>query len=151
MKAQDADYLTIAMMEARAAAARGEVPIGAVLVSAEDDVIARTGNRIVELHDPTAHAELLALREGAGRLGNERLMGTTLYVTLEPCAMCAGAISLARVKRLVYAAIDLKGGAVEHGPRFFTQPTCHHRPIVERGGDADEAGKMLREFFQARR
>ena len=151
MKAQDLDYMEIALGEAKAAAERGEVPIGAVLISAEGSIIARTGNRIVEMHDPTAHAELLAIREAARRLGNERLIGTTLYVSLEPCAMCAGAISLARVKRLVYAAADPKGGAIEHGPRFFVQPTCHHRPLVERGGDAEEAGQLLREFFQARR
>jgi tRNA(Arg) A34 adenosine deaminase TadA len=151
MKAQDMDYLNIAMMEAKMAGERGEVPVGAVLVSSEVNVIARTGNRIVEMRDPTAHAELLAIREAATLLGNERLVGATLYVTLEPCAMCAGAISLARVQRLVYAAGDPKGGAVEHGPRFFAQPTCHHKPIVERGGDADEAGQLLREFFRARR
>jgi tRNA(adenine34) deaminase len=151
MKEQDLDYLNTALMEAKAAGERGEVPIGAVLVSLEDGLIARTGNRIVEMHDPTAHAEMLAIREAAKRLGNERLMGTTLYVTLEPCAMCAGAISLARIERLVYAAADPKGGAVEHGPRYFAQTTCHHRPIVERGGDADEAGRLLREFFRARR
>jgi tRNA(adenine34) deaminase len=151
MKEQDAEFLTAALMEAKAAGERGEVPIGAVLVSREGGIIARTGNRIVETHDPTAHAEILAIREAAKRLGNERLLGTTLYVTLEPCAMCAGAISLARVERLVYAAADPKGGAIEHGPRYFAQPTCHHRPIVERGGDADQAGRLLREFFRARR
>jgi len=151
MKEQDLDYLHIALTEARAAGARGEVPVGAVLVSANDGVLARTGNRIVETHDPTAHAEMLAIREGARQFGNERLIGTTLYVTLEPCAMCAGAISLARVERLVYAAADPKGGAIEHGPRFFTLPTCHHRPVVERAGDSDAAGKLLKEFFQARR
>jgi tRNA(Arg) A34 adenosine deaminase TadA len=151
MKEQDSDYLNAAFMEARAAGARGEVPIGAVLVSREGGIIAQAGNRIVETHDPTAHAEMLTIRQGAKWLGNERLIGTTLYVTLEPCAMCAGAISLARVERLVYAAADPKGGAVEHGPRYFAQATCHHRPIVERGGDADEAGRLLREFFRARR
>ena len=151
MKEQDLDYLNTALMEAKAAGERGEVPIGAVLVSVGDGVIARTGNRILETHDPTAHAEILAIREGAKRLGNERLIGTTLYVTLEPCAMCAGAISLARLQRLVYTAADPKGGAVEHGARYFAQVTCHHRPIVERGGDADEAGRLLREFFRARR
>ena len=151
MKEQDLDYLRIAMAEAKAAGNRGEVPIGAVLVSADGSVLAQAGNRIIETHDPTAHAEMLALREGARLLGNERLIGTTLYVTLEPCAMCAGAISLARVHRLVYAAADPKGGGVEHGPRYFTQPTCHHRPIVERAGDTDESGNLLREFFRARR
>ena len=148
---RDFDYSRIALGEAEAAGARGEVPIGAVLVSADGEVLARAGNRIVETHDPTAHAEMLALREGARRLGNERLIGSTLYVTLEPCAMCAGAISLARVARLVYAAADPKGGAIEHGPRFFAQITCHHRPIVERAGDADAAGRLLKDFFQVRR
>jgi len=151
MKEQDEHHLRLAMAQAEAAAARGEVPIGAVLVSASGEVLTQVGNRIVELRDPTAHAEMLALREGARQLGNERLIGTTLYVTLEPCAMCAGAISLARVARLVYAAADPKGGAVEHGARFFSQPTCHHRPLVERAGDPDAAGKLLKNFFQSRR
>jgi tRNA(Arg) A34 adenosine deaminase TadA len=151
MKEQDLKYLRIALAEAKAAADRGEVPVGAVLVSTEEDLLARCGNRIVETHDPTAHAEMLAIREAARRLGNERLMGTTLYVTLEPCAMCAGAISLARIGRLVYAAPDPKGGAVEHGPRFFAQTTCHHRPVIEQVGSAEESGNLLREFFRARR
>jgi tRNA(Arg) A34 adenosine deaminase TadA len=150
MEEQDTGYLEMALAEAKAAAGRGEVPVGAVLVSAEGEVLARTGNRIVELKDPTAHAEILALREGAKRLGNERLVGTILYVTLEPCAMCTGAISLARVARLVYGASDPKGGAVEHGPRFFEQPTCHHRPKVSRIGGEDE-GRLLKAFFAARR
>ena len=128
MKEQDEIYLALALSEAKAAGERGEVPVGAVLVSADGAVLAKDGNRIVETRDPTAHAEILALRAAAARLGNERLTGATLYVTLEPCAMCAGAIAHARVARLVYAADDPKGGAVEHGPRFFEQPTCHHRP-----------------------
>jgi tRNA(Arg) A34 adenosine deaminase TadA len=151
MKEQDDLMAEFALAEARAAGERGEVPIGAVLASLEGAVLARNGNRILELKDPTAHAELLVLREAAHIIGNERLIGTTLYVTLEPCAMCAGAISLARVARVVYAAADPKGGAVEHGPRFFAQPTCHHRPAVERSGDADAAGRLLQEFFRARR
>jgi tRNA(Arg) A34 adenosine deaminase TadA len=151
MKEQDEDHLRLALAQAEAAGARGEVPIGAVLVSSSGEVLARAGNRIVELSDPTAHAEMLALREAAKRIGNERLIGTTLYVTLEPCAMCAGAISLARVARLVYAAADPKGGAVEHGARFFSLATCHHRPLVERAGDSDAAGKLLKAFFQTRR
>jgi tRNA(adenine34) deaminase len=151
MKEQDEAFLRQAIAEAEAAAARGEVPVGAVLVSADGAVLARTGNRIVERHDPTAHAEMLAIQAGAAVLGNERLIGTTLYVTLEPCAMCAGAIGFARVKRLVYAAADPKGGAVEHGPRFFDQPTCHHRPDTERAGDAEGAGELLKAFFRARR
>ena len=151
MKEQDEMHLASALAEAESAASRGEVPIGAVLISADGEVLAKAGTRIVELTDPTAHAEMLALRAGAAALKNERLIGTTLYVTLEPCAMCAGAISLARMARLVYAAADPKGGAIAHGPRFFEQPTCHHRPIVERLGDADRAGRMLKDFFQARR
>ena len=105
----------------------------------------------MELRDPTAHAEMLVLRAAARKLGNERLTGTTLYVSLEPCAMCAGAMSLARVARLVFAADDPKGGAVLHGPRFFEQPTCHHRPVIARAGDADAAGALLCEFFRVRR
>jgi tRNA(Arg) A34 adenosine deaminase TadA len=151
MEEQDSHFLLLALAEARAAGTRGEVPIGAVLVSAKGEVLAKTGNRIVELHDPTAHAEMLALREGALILDNERLVGTTLYVTLEPCAMCAGAISLARVARLIYAAPDKKGGAVEHGPRFFEQKTCHHRPKFARAGDAEPSSKLLKEFFKERR
>jgi tRNA(adenine34) deaminase len=151
MKEQDEEMAALAFAEAQAAELRGEVPIGAVLVSPVGEVLARNGNRILELKDPTAHAEMLVLRAGAARLGNERLIAATLYVTLEPCGMCAGAISLARVARLVYAASDPKGGAVEHGPRFFTQPTCHHRPIVARAGDAEAAGELLKAFFRARR
>jgi len=151
MKEQDDEMAALALAEAKAAGSRGEVPIGAVLVSPEGSVLAKNGNRILELKDPTAHAEILVLRHGARLTGNERLVGTTLYVTLEPCAMCAGAISLARVERVAYAATDPKGGAIEHGPRFFEQPTCHHRPVVTRAGNADEAGAVLRNFFRARR
>ena len=124
--------------------------MGAVLAY-EGRVLARDGNRILERRDPTAHAEMLAMRTAAAVLCNERLIGTTLYVTLEPCAMCAGAISLARVARVVFAAEDPKGGAVLHGPRFFDQPTCHHRPDIARAGDPLAAGEMLRSFFRARR
>lgn len=147
----DSDYMAMALGEADSAGARGEVPVGAVLVSSEGAVLARAGNRIVEWKDPTAHAEMLVLRGAAHALGNERLVGTTLYVTLEPCAMCAAAISLARVARLVFAAEDPKGGAVLHGPLFFAQPTCHHRPAVARAGDAEAAGRLLKDFFRARR
>jgi tRNA(adenine34) deaminase len=139
------------LAEAQAAAARGEVPVGAVLAHASGAVLARDGNRILENCDPTAHAEVLVLRAGAAALRNERLIGTTLYVTLEPCAMCTGAISLARVERLVFAAEDAKGGAVLNGPRFFEQATCHHRPAVSRAGSADEVGELLRDFFRSRR
>jgi tRNA(Arg) A34 adenosine deaminase TadA len=151
MKEQDEEFLRLAYEEAEAAAARGEVPVGAALVSADGRILARAGNRIVERRDPTAHAEILALRAGAAALANERLIETTLYVTLEPCAMCAGAISFGRIARLVYAAADPKGGAVEHGPRFFSQPTCHHRPEIARAGDAERAGELLTAFYRARR
>ncbi len=147
----DAEAIALAFAEAQSAGARGEVPVGAVLLGADGAVLAKAGNRIVERRDPTAHAEMLALRGGAEMLGNERLTGATLYVTLEPCAMCAGAISLARVARVVFAAEDPKGGAVLHGPRFFDQPTCHHRPLIARAGDAVVAGDMLKAFFKARR
>lgn len=147
----DAEYFKRALEEAEAAASRGEVPVGAVLVAADGAILARDGNSIVELRDPTAHAEMQVLRTAAKRLGNERLVGTELFVTLEPCAMCAGAISLARVGRLVYGASDPKGGAVEHGPQFFAQPTCHHRPKVERTGDEGASARLLKDFFKARR
>ncbi len=147
----DPQAIALALSQAQAAAGRGEVPVGAVLLSGEGTVLAQDGNRIRERADPTAHAEMLVLRAGANVLGNERLLGTTLFVSLEPCAMCAGAISLARVARLVFTAPDPKGGAVLHGPRFFDQATCHHRPLVEQAGDAEGAGTMLRDFFKARR
>ena len=146
------DRMPLALVEARAAAKRGEVPVGAVLTAADGQVLARNGNRIVELRDPTAHAEMLVLREAARKLGNERLTGTVLFVTLEPCAMCAGAASLARVEKLIFATADPKGGAVLHGPRFFEQPTCHHRPsVTQTEPHALEAGEILRDFFRARR
>ena len=154
MNTSDTHWMHIALAEAEAAAARGEVPVGAVLVGPNPgELFASAGNRIVETKDPTAHAEILVIREAAARLGNERLVGTTLYVTLEPCAMCAGAISFARIKRLVYAAADPKGGAVAHGPKFFGQQTCHHRPEIARtdGGTEAKAATLLRDFFRARR
>jgi len=147
----DDEFMAMALAEAKAAAERGEVPVGAVLVSAEGEVLARSGNRILEHHDPTAHAEMLVIRESAAKLGNERLVGTTLYVTLEPCVMCVGAVAMARIGRLVFAAEDPKGGAVLHGPQFFAQKTCHHRPEIARAGDAEAAGELLRAFFRARR
>lgn len=147
----DDQAIALALAEAEAAGLRGEVPVGAVLLSGQGVVLAKDGNRILELKDPTAHAEMLVLRQGAQKLGNERLIGTSLFVSLEPCVMCAGAISLARVARLVFAAEDAKGGAILHGPRFFEQPTCHHRPLVARAGDAGRAGTVLKEFFRARR
>jgi tRNA(adenine34) deaminase len=147
----DEEAIALALSEAQSAAERGEVPVGAVLLAADGALLAADGNRIVERRDPTAHAEMLVLRAGAQKLGNERLGGTSLFVSLEPCAMCAGAISLARVARLVFAAEDPKGGAILHGPRFFEQATCHHRPAVTRGGDAEAAGEVLKAFFRARR
>jgi tRNA(adenine34) deaminase len=147
----DDEIMAVALAEAEAAATRGEVPVGAVVISGDGEVLARDGNRIVERHDPTAHAEILVMRAAAAALSNERLTGASLFVTLEPCAMCAGAASFARVARVVFAADDPKGGAVLHGPLFFAQPTCHHRPKVERAGDANAAGALLKEFFKARR
>ena len=148
--AEASDPMSVAFGEARAAEARGEAPIGAALVR-DGVVVARAGNRTRELADPTAHAELLVIREAAAAIGSERLVGCDLYVTLEPCAMCAGAISHARIRRLYYAAPDPKGGAVDHGPRFFSQPTCHHAPEVYGGIRESEAAAMLRAFFGARR
>jgi tRNA(Arg) A34 adenosine deaminase TadA len=144
------DPMSLAFAEARAAEARGEAPIGAVLAR-DGVVIALTGNRTRELADPTAHAEMLVIRDAAAKLGSERLVGCELYVTLEPCAMCAGAISHARIRRLYYAAPDPKGGALENGPRFFGQPTCHHAPETYGGIRESEAAEMLRAFFAARR
>ena len=143
--------MALALDAARDAAAKGETPVGAVLVTAKGDVLSVAGNAPIATHDPTGHAEIRALREAASRLGNYRLGGTTLYVTLEPCAMCAGAISHARVARLVVAAKDAKGGAVWHGPRFFEQPTCHWRPAVAEGPYAEESSTLLRSFFRDRR
>jgi tRNA(Arg) A34 adenosine deaminase TadA len=145
------EAIALALAEAKACATRGEVPVGAVLLAADGTLLAQDGNRILERRDPTAHAEMLVLQAGARALGNERLTGTSLFVSLEPCAMCAGAISLARVARLVFAAEDAKGGAVLHGPRLFEQPTCHHRPQIGRAGDAEAAGGVLKDFFRARR
>ncbi len=141
----------IAFAEAEAAAARGEVPVGAVVADASGNVISRAGNRTLELKDPTAHAEMLAIREAAKILGTERLTGCDLHVTLEPCAMCAGAISFARIRRLYFAAADEKMGAVEHGGRFFSQATCHHAPDVYSGLGETKARALLRDFFKARR
>jgi tRNA(adenine34) deaminase len=144
--------MAAALAEARAAAARGEVPVGAVVVDgASGAVLARTGNRTEELSDPSAHAEILALRAAAARLGAPRLPGCDLYVTLEPCAMCAAAISFARIRRLYFGAPDPKMGAVEHGPRFFAQPTCHHAPEVYGGIAEREAAALMRDFFRERR
>jgi tRNA(adenine34) deaminase len=143
-------FMQIALDEARAAAARGEVPVGCVIVR-EGAVIARAGNRTLADRDPTAHAELLAIRQAAAALGSERLTECDLHVTLEPCAMCAAAMSFARIRRLYYGASDPKGGAVESGVRFFSAPTCHHRPEVYGGIGEREAAALLKDFFAARR
>ena len=141
-----------AFAAAEAAGARGEVPIGAVVVEAATGrVLAAAGNRTKEDHDPTAHAELLAIRAAARVLGSERLTDCDLYVTLEPCPMCAQAISFARIRRLYYGAFDPKGGGVEHGPRLYAQPTCHHAPEVYGGIEESRAGELLRGFFRERR
>lgn len=142
--------MRIALDAARAAAAEGEVPVGAVVMLG-DEVIATAANAPRRLCDPTAHAEMLAIRAAAGRLGRERLEDCDLWVTLEPCAMCAGAIAHARLRRLYYGAGDAKGGAVEHGPRFFAQPTCHHRPELYPAIGMEESAALLRGFFAARR
>jgi tRNA(adenine34) deaminase len=138
---------------ARAAAAAGEVPVGAVISDpVTGEIIAEGWNQPVAAHDPTAHAEIIALRAAALKLGNYRLTGLHLYVTLEPCAMCAGAISLARIGTLIFAAADAKGGAVIHGPKFFDQPTCHWRPeVIQDNAHADDAAMLLRDFFRVRR
>ncbi|MEM6413262.1 MAG: nucleoside deaminase [Pseudomonadota bacterium] len=147
----DTAMMRMALSAAEDAAHRNEAPIGAVLVSSSGTVLSVKGNSSISMNDPTAHAEILALRSGADQLSNYRLTGASLYVTLEPCAMCAGAISHARISRLVIAAADPKGGAVWNGPRFFEQPTCHWRPEVLEGPFADEAGTLLRDFFKKRR
>ncbi|WP_112527203.1 nucleoside deaminase [Phyllobacterium sp. P30BS-XVII] len=142
--------MDLALAEARAAAKRGEVPVGAVLVK-DGKVLAQAGNRTRELNDPTAHAEVLVIRAACTMLDDERLTGCDLYVTLEPCTMCAAAISFARIRRLYYGAQDMKGGGVENGARFFAQPTCHHAPEVYSGFQEQEAEVILKEFFRARR
>jgi tRNA(Arg) A34 adenosine deaminase TadA len=143
--------MALALEAAAAAAARGEVPVGAVLVDAAGTPLAIAGNRVEELADPTAHAELLVLREAAARLGGPRLVGCDLYVTLEPCPMCAYAIALARIRRLYFGASDPKAGGVEHGPRIFDSAACHHAPEVIGGVGETRAAALLRRFFRARR
>jgi tRNA(adenine34) deaminase len=140
-----------ALREARAAAQRGEVPIGAVIVGPDGAVLAAAGNRTEADRDPTAHAEMLVIRQAATKLGSPRLIDCDLHVTLEPCPMCAQAISFARLRRVYYGASDPKGGGIEHGPRIFAQPTCHHRPDVYSGIAEQEAGELLRAFFKERR
>ena len=142
--------MELALVEARKAAAAGEVPVGCVIVR-NGEVVARAHNRTLRYRDPTAHAEMLAIRDAAGRLGSERLVGCDLYVTLEPCPMCAAAISFARIRRLYYGTADPKGGAVESGVRYFADPSCHHRPEVYGGLGEREAAELLRGFFAERR
>ena len=146
-----ASPMLLALAKAETAAACGEVPVGAVLVDDAGNVIAAAGNRVENDHDPTAHAEMLVLREGAAKLGSTRLSECDLWVTLEPCAMCAAAVALARIRRLYFGAWDPKGGAVDHGPRLFDQPTLNHRPEIYGGIDERRAAALLRDFFQERR
>jgi tRNA(adenine34) deaminase len=143
-------FMDMALEEARAAGARGEVPVGCVIVR-DGAVVARAGNRTLADRDPTAHAEIIAIRAAAASLGSERLEACDLYVTLEPCAMCAGAVAFARIRRLYYGAADPKGGAVDNGVKFFASPSCHHRPEVYGGLAEAEAGALLKEFFRERR
>lgn len=143
--------MALALAEAEAAARRGEVPIGAVLVGPDGATLVAAGNRVEELADPTAHAELLVLRRAGRVLGSPRLVGCDLYVTLEPCPMCAYAIALARIRRLYYGAADPKAGGVDHGPRVFASSSCHHRPEVYGGIGERRAAELLRRFFRARR
>lgn len=143
--------MTAALAEAEAAGARGEVPVGALVVDADGSVLGRAGNRTRELGDPTAHAEMLAIRQACAAQGSERLEAADIYVTLEPCPMCATAIAFARIRRLYFGAGDPKGGGVEHGPRIFTQPTCHHAPEVYGGIEEVQSAALLRRFFAARR
>jgi len=143
-------FMDLALDEARDAAAAGEVPVGCVVVR-DGTVLARAGNRTVRDRDPTAHAEMLAIRQTAAAIGSERLVDCDLYVTLEPCPMCAAAAAFARIRRLYYGATDPKGGAVESGVRYFASPTCHHRPEIYNGIAATEAAALLRAFFAAKR
>ena len=145
------DPMEAALAEARAAGARGEVPVGAVVVARDGRAIAAAGNRVEAAADPTAHAEMLALRAAARALGSPRLVGCDLYATLEPCPMCAQAASFARIRRLYYGARDARGGGVDSGPRLYAQPACHHRPEVYGGMAEAEAAELLRAFFAARR
>jgi tRNA(adenine34) deaminase len=151
MKQKLPEPMLQAFAEAEAAALRGEVPVGAVVVNPAGEVLARAGNRTLELKDPTAHAEMLVIKQAAESLSSERLIDCDLYVTLEPCAMCAAAISFARIRRVYFAAGDEKMGAVEHGPRFYQQPTCHHAPDVYSGIGEVRSQDLLTEFFKSRR
>ena len=145
------NFMDLALQEAEAAALRGEVPVGAVLVTADGNVLAKAGNHTEQDNDPTAHAEIMVIRAAAQKRGSPRLQDCDLYVTLEPCAMCAAAISFARLRRIYFAAYDPKGGGVDHGVRFFAQPTCHHAPEVIGGIDEQRAAHLLKSFFAVRR
>ena len=147
----ESSYMARALAEAEAAARRGEVPVGALVAGPDGAILAAAGNRTRELADPTAHAELLVIRAACAKLGSERLIGCDLYVTLEPCPMCAAAISFARIRRLYYGAADPKGGGVEHGARVFNQSTCHHAPELYAGLDEARAAALLKSFFQEKR
>jgi tRNA(Arg) A34 adenosine deaminase TadA len=148
---RESGHMAKALSEAQAAEACGEVPIGAVITGPEGAILAAAGNRTRMTGDPTAHAEMLAIREACAKLGSERLIDCDLYVTLEPCPMCAAAISFARIRRLYYGAADPKGGGVEHGSRVFNQPTCNHAPEIYAGIDEERAGALLKAFFEAKR
>ena len=147
----ESDYMALALDEAQAAAATGEVPVGAVVVAGDGTVLARTQNRMRRERDPTAHAEMLAIRAACAAIGNERLPEATLYVTLEPCPMCAGAIAQARLARLYYGAADIKGGAVDNGVALFDQPSCHHKPEIYGGLQEAASAQLLQAFFAQRR
>lgn len=151
MNTEHQTIMARALSEAEAAAVRGEVPVGAVVTGPDGAVLSAAGNRVEELNDPSAHAEILAIRAAAEKIGAPRLIDCDLHVTLEPCPMCATAISFARIRRLVFGAYDPKGGGVEHGPRIYSQPTCHHMPEVIGGVEESRAGDLLRTFFQDRR
>ena len=149
---QEFDLMKLALNEARDAEGRGEVPVGAVIVNRQNGkILAQAGNRVEEFGDPTAHAELLAIQAATARLGRSRLLNCDVYVTLEPCAMCAAAIALARLRKLVFGAYDPKGGAVEHGPRLFSHPTIHHRPEIIGGVTESDCAELLTNFFRIRR
>ncbi len=143
--------MNAAMEEANKAALRDEVPIGAIITDENGNIIAKAGNRTRELNDPSAHAEILAIREACAQTGAQRIPNHTLYVTLEPCAMCTAAISFARIKRVIFAASDAKGGGILHGGKFYNQPTCHHKPETHHGLYAQECGEILKEFFKEKR
>ena len=151
MTKRESTLMARALAEAEAAGACGEVPVGAVLIGADGAILAAAGNRVEAERDRTAHAEMLVLRAGAAALGQKQLDGCDLYVTLEPCPMCAAAISLARIRRLYFGAYDPKAGGVDHGPRIFDQPTCHHRPEIYGGIEERQAAALLQDFFRARR